>query len=141
MSTSQSSANKPMTELPERRRMYLHGVEFRIFIGDMPTILSQHGNVIPWNIDDFVKIKENVYFLLRGVSQHDFLTLAGHKARKIDYAVPQEWFDLPETKERRDKGDVPFWSYEKAYNWGQPLWMSEIKEDLKIEILAALPEE
>ena len=55
-------------------------------------------------------------------------------------AVPQAWFELPEVKERRDTGDKPMWSYEQEL-FGEPLWLSKVYEDLKKEILAALPEE
>lgn len=139
MSTSLASANQTEPELPQRVRLYLHGIDISAFIGDMPAILANPNRAIYWGISDLIEVADNIWFYPAGLSVANILQAAGHNPRLIDYAVPQEWFDLPETKERRDTGDKPMWSYEEPHTWGAPLWMSEVYEKLKREILTVLP--
>lgn len=126
------------TVIPERVKVYLHGVELRLFKGDMRSLLSRTDCPIYWKLEDLVKITDNVWFLPHGVNRDDILRAAGHFPKKIDYAVPQSWSKLPHVKARWDSGDKPMWSYESDM-FGTPLWMSEVYEDLKNAILSECP--
>lgn len=132
--------NQQLTEIPQRVRVSLHSVDLRVFVGDMEKLLNQPDSPIHWKIGELIKITDNVWFLPSGTPVDDILRASGHSPKKIDMAVPQAWFELPEVKERRDTGDKPMWSYEQEL-FGEPLWLSKVYEDLKKEILAALPEE
>lgn len=123
------------TVIPERIKVYLHGVELRLFKGDMRSLLSRTDCPIYWKLEDLVEITNNIWFLPSGVKREDILRAAGHFPKKIDDAVPQSWYDLPHVKLRRDSGDKAMWSYENDV-FGNPLWMSEVYEDLKNEIIA-----
>ena len=139
MSTQLASATQTRTELPRRVRVSLHSVDLWVFVGDMPALMQQPNCLIYWKLSELIQVADNIWFHPHGISVNDLLLASGHNPRKIDYAVPQEWYDLPEVKAQRDTKDKPMWSYEKAYLWGEPLWMSEVYEDLKREILSVLP--
>lgn len=50
---------------------------------------------------------------------------SGLETSKLDYSVPQSYFDLPEVKARRDTGDRPMWYYGNTPA-GEPVWYREL---------------
>jgi len=65
-----------------------------------------------------------------------WLEIGGHDPSKIDFAVPQPWFeryyDLHKEKPRA------CWTYEKDQWEGQPLFLEQVREDARVQIAVKL---
>ena len=64
----------------------------------------------------------------------DLYKAAGYEVKKIDFAVPQPWYDHPENRARQQKGDQAVWSYAGKGSFGKPIWDSEMLKRLKTRI-------
>lgn len=74
-------------------------------------------------------------FARGGFTRDKLYKAAGYDTNKIDFAVPQPWYDLPENRARRQKGDRAVWSYAGRRNtFGKPIWDSEALKRLKTRI-------
>lgn len=67
------------------------------------------------------------------LNRDDLYRAAGYDMNKIDFSVPQDWYDLPENRAKRMRGDRAVWSYAGHQNrvFGKPIWDSEMKARLK----------
>ena len=68
------------------------------------------------------------------LSRRDLLLATGHDETKVDYAVPQDWWE-------RNGRPRAYWSYEDSNPFGKPLYENFLLEDLMNLVLAALAKE
>lgn len=64
------------------------------------------------------------------------LRAAGHDPVKIDYAVPQPWFE--EYKQKVGEYPKAYWTYEKDGAFGEPLFYSTIRSQVRANVKFAL---
>lgn len=78
------------------------------------------------------------YLYLPNVTRHRVTQAVLSEPSKLDFAVPQEFFDHPDTKARREAGDHPMWYYGNDHggmpNSGAPVWLSELMNELLSEL-------
>ncbi len=86
--------------------------------------------------EELIPLGRGKYLYVGGGFTRDKLyKAAGYDTNKIDFAVPQPWYDLPENRARRQKGDRAVWSYAGRRNtFGKPIWDSEALKRLKTRI-------
>jgi hypothetical protein len=65
----------------------------------------------------------SAYVYMPPVTLEKVAQASGLETSKLDYAVPQSYFDSPDVKERRDRGDRPMWYYGDNPA-GEPVWYS-----------------
>jgi len=84
---------------------------------------------------DLIPLGGGKYAHTLGLTRDKLYRAAGYDVNKIDFAVPQPWYDLPENRARRKKGDRAVWSYAGRRNtFGKPIWDSEALKRLKTRI-------
>ena len=65
------------------------------------------------------------YVYMPPVTTAKVVQASGLETSKLDYAVPQTFFDLPEVRARRNTGDRPMWYYGNTPA-GEPVWYSYV---------------
>lgn len=84
---------------------------------------------------EIIPLQGRKYLYIGNLSRRDLYKATGYDMDSLDFAVPQDWFDLPESRARRAKGDAAVWYYGgKNKLFGGPVWDSEMVVKLKKKI-------
>jgi len=114
-----------ITKQPNVRELTINGV-------DMDIVTRAGIDYYQLKPEDLIPIGGGKY--IHGyLNRDDLYRAAGYDTNKIDFAVPQDWYDLPENRAKRMRGDRAVWSYAGHVNrnFGGPIWDSEMKARLK----------
>jgi len=66
------------------------------------------------------------YAYTTNLNREALFKAAGYIVNKIDFAVPQDWLNFPENRERYRKGDRAAWYYGgKDKYFGEAIWDSD----------------
>ena len=79
-------------------------------------------------------LADDALFIASRLTRRDLLVATGHDEGKVDYAVPQAWWEA----HGRPRA---FWSYEGNSTFGFPLYEDRLITELCRRVLRALVEE
>lgn len=114
-----------------REEFHLYGV--RCTIIDNETAKKYH--ILPVHLR---QVAEDRFLYIASWNREKLLRAAGYDMQKIDFAVPQDWFEQPEVAERM-KNEFAIWSYEEPHTYGAPVWSSEAWGRVEEEIRSTMP--
>jgi hypothetical protein len=123
----------------KREYINVNGVSFTIVDKEFA---EKYNNIITRCMES-TPLPDDQLLISAPLTMKQLFQAAGHDLDKIDFAVPQSWLNLPENKERYyDKNDPAVWSYETKEGinniYGQPVFVSEAKEKMMANIIAAV---
>lgn len=84
--------------------------------------------------DIYDEVFPDWYINTQNLDKKDLLQMAGIDDTKVDYAVPQAWFDQHVDEIRQRGGAV--WNYSEN-NFGQPLWMDDVRAEAMFNLIEA----
>jgi hypothetical protein len=123
----------------KREQINVNGISFTIVDKEFA---EKYNNIITRCMET-THLPDNQLLIHNPLTMKQLFQAAGHDMASIDFAVPQEWLNLPENKKRYyDKNDPAVWSYETEGSTncinGHPVFASEAKVKMMTNIIAAV---
>jgi hypothetical protein len=107
-----------------------------ILLGKMPESANSLGLFLYPSLTFDLRYKQVVIIWPSTNTTDSILKFAGHDVTKIDYAVPQPWWD--EYRAKYGKPPMACWSYETGSIFGNPLFFSDVHNEIRRFVSKAL---